>query len=470
MPVRPVQGERIVSADTARRGLGLKRLGNNAGMTFAANLAAGMIGFGLSILLTRGLGTQGLGTYALALLLPNTMVLLLEFGITYANVYHLGRGDVNAREVMRANLWIWGFVTVIGLVAAGAIIFFMGATWFPGIPSTLMIVAVLSFPPNLLQFYCRSILQGHQDFRRYNYLTIIVQLTTFVLSAVLILGFHLGVGAALGAFLLGQLLSLLFTVIALAPYLKKAPKGEVREHWWNYGKHAISYGWKQHLGAVAAFVNYRVDLFFVNLLISPATAGVYYIAIQLGEGMWMISKVVSTVLLPRLAELHGEEQTRLELTPLITRLVFSLTFAGAVVVGVLSPWIVRLWGPGASKAAIVLVWLLPGIVMGAATRIIAYDFSARGKPIYNSYLSIVVMVINIVANVILIPRLGVIGGAISTTIAYSVNSVATAVLYRRFSDLPTWKLFVIQRADFALLAEAGSLAVKRLRRREDDRG
>jgi O-antigen/teichoic acid export membrane protein len=449
----------------ASRGLGLRRLGGNASMTFVASLGAAAIGFGLSILLTRGLGTVGLGTYALALLLPNTMVLLLEFGITYANVFHIGRGDVSAREVMRANLWIWGFVTLIGLVAAGAIIYFKGAQWFPGIPATMMIVAVLSFPPNLLQFYCRSILQGYQDFRRYNYLTVIVQLTTFVLSAIFILGFHLGVGAALAAFLVGQVLSLIFTVIALAPYLRRAPKDETREHWWTYGRHAISYGWKQHLGAVAAFVNYRVDLFFVNLLISPATAGVYYIAIQLGESMWMISKVVSTVLLPRLAELHDEEQTRLELTPLITRLVFCFTLACAIVVGVLSPLIVKLWGPDATMAANVLVWLLPGIVMGAATRIIAYDFSARGKPIYNSYLSIIVMVINVAANLILIPRLGIVGGAISTTIAYSVNSVATAVLYRRFSDLPTWKLFVMQPEDFVLLGDAGKVAMQRFRDR-----
>ena len=371
----------MVSARAKPPGLGLKRLSGNAGMTFVAGLGAAAIGFGLSILLTRGLGTEGLGTYALALLLPNTMVLLLEFGITYANVFHIGRGDVSAREAMRANLWIWGFASMIGLVAAGAIIYFKGAQWFPGIPTSMMIVAVLSFPPNLLQFYCRSILQGYQDFRRYNYLTIIVQLTTFVLSAIFILGFHLGVGAALGAFFVGQVLSLLFTLVALAPYLRNAPKGEVREHWWSYGRRAVSYGWKQHLGAVAAFVNYRVDLFFVNLLISPATAGVYFIAIQLGEAMWMISKVVSTVLLPRLAELHGEEQTRLELTPLITRLVFCFTLAAAVIVAVLSPWIVQLWGPEASMAAPVLVWLLPGIVMGAATRIIAYDFSARGKPI-----------------------------------------------------------------------------------------
>ena len=259
------------------------------------------------------------------------------------------------------------------------------------------------------------------------------------------------------------MLSLLFTAIALIPYLREAPKSEVREHWWTYGQHAVSYGWKQHLGAVAAFVNYRVDLFFVNLMLGPTTAGVYYISIQLGESMWMISKVVSTVLLPRLAELHGEEQTRLELTPLITRLVFCFTLVVAVIVGLLSPLIVKLWGDGAAMAANALVWLLPGIVMGAATRIVAYDFSARGKPLYNSYLSVIVMVINIIANLILIPRLGIIGGAISTTIAYTVNAIATAVLYRKFSDLPTWKLFIMQREDFALLGEAGRVAYGRVR-------
>ena len=103
-------------------------------MTFVASLAAAGIGFGLSILLTRGLTTEGLGTYALALLLPNTMVLLLDFGITYANVFFIGRGEVNARLVMRANLWIWAFVTVIGLMAAGVIIWLEGGRVVPGDP------------------------------------------------------------------------------------------------------------------------------------------------------------------------------------------------------------------------------------------------------------------------------------------------------------------------------------------------
>jgi hypothetical protein len=307
------------------RGLGLRRLGGNASMTFLANIAAAGLGFLLSILLTRGLGTDGLGMYALALLLPNTMAILLEFGITYANVYHIGRKDVNAHEVMRANLWLWGIIAVVGLVISAAIIVLKGAEWFPGIPTAFMIIAVLSFPPSLLQSYCLSILQGYQDFKRYNYLTIVVRLTVLVTSVFSILVFHKGVGAVLVAYFIGQMLSLVLTLVALRPYLKNAPPAHERVHWWIYGRRAASYGWKQHLSAIVAFVNYRVDLFFVNLLMNPASAGVYFISIQLGESMWMISKVVSTVLLPRLAELHNEEQTRLQLTPLVTRLVFSLT-------------------------------------------------------------------------------------------------------------------------------------------------
>lgn len=453
-----------MSETATGRGLGLKRLSGNAGLTFAAQFGAAAIGFGLSIMLSHALGVKGLGVYRMALLLPTTMVQLLEFGITYANVYHIGRGDVNGHEVMRANLWIWGFITALGLGLSSVIIVVKGAQWFPGIPTVLMLLAMFSFPPALLQFYCQSILQGYQDFRRYNYLTVIVQLTTFVLSAILIYGFKMGVPAVIAAFLLGQVLSLVITVVMLRPYLKKTPSAEAHVSWWKYGRKAVGYGWKQHLSAIIAFVNYRIDFFFVNLFLGPALAGTYYISIQLGESMWIISKVISTVLLPRLAELHHEEQTRLQLTPLITRLVFSFTALASLVVAVLAMPIVSLWGKDAAPAAAALIWLLPGIVMGAATRIVAYDFSARGKPEYNSYLAIVVVVINVAANVLLIPRVGIIGGAISTTIAYSANTIATVYLYQRFSDISSWKLFILQREDLVLLREAARVAGSRLTR------
>jgi O-antigen/teichoic acid export membrane protein len=449
------------------RGLGLRRLSGNAARTFVAQILAALLGVGISLLLSRTLGKAGTGVYAMALLLPGMLVQLLEFGITYANVYHIGRGDVNAREVMRANLRIWGFISAVGLTIAGLVIAFKGGAWFPGIPTPVLVVATFAFPPALMQLYCLSILQGHQDFKRFNYLTVTVQATTFTLSAIFVLVFHLGVAACVTAYLVGQVLALTITVIVLQPYLKRSPENEVHESWWTYGRKAVSYGWKQHLSAVISFVNLRVDLFFVNYFLwQSAAAGPYYVAIQFAEAMWIVSKVVSTVLLPRLAQLHDQEQTRLQLTPLITRLVFNFTAVASLMVALLIKPVVAIgWGKDFSQVANVLWWLLPGIVMWSATRIIAYDFAARGRPELNSYLAGVVLVINVALNIILIPRIGIIGGAISTTVAYTANTFATIYLYRQFSDLASWKLLVLQREDVVLLAEAGRVALAKLSRK-----
>jgi len=102
--------------------------------------------------------------------------------------------------------------------------------------------------------------------------------------------------------------------------------------------------------------------------------------------------------------------------------------------------------------------------MWSATRIIAYDFSARGRPELNSYLAVIVLVINIALNIVLIPRIGAVGGAISTTVAYTANTLATIYLYRQFSTLPSWKLLVLQREDVVLLREAARVAVAKVRR------
>jgi O-antigen/teichoic acid export membrane protein len=450
----------------AGRGLGLRRLGGNAARTFVAQLSASGIGFLVSILLARALGSHANGTYAIATLLPNMLFQLMGFGIIYANVYYIGRKEVNARETVRTNLWLWAFISAAGLAVSAAIIYFKGAQWFPGIPTLLLIVAALSFPPSLLQSYIQSVFQGMQDFKRYNYLTVIVQATVFILSAVAILVFHYGVAATIFAYFLGQFISLGITWWLVQPYIKASPKPSAseRESWWHYGRRAWNYGWKQHLSAIIQYVNLRMDLFFVNMFLFPTVAGVYYVSVQLGEAMWIVSKVVSTVLLPRLAELHEHEQTRLELTPLVTRLVFFLTLLTSIVVGVLSVWVIPLvWGKSFAGASLALAWMLPGIVMGSATRIVAYDFSARGKPEYNSYLAVVVLVINVAANLVLIPRVGMIGGSIATTIAYSANTIATLFLYRRFNDLPWYRVLFLQRSDVVLLREAGALALAKAR-------
>ena len=199
------------------------------------------------------------------------------------------------------------------------------------------------------------------------------------------------------------------------------------------------------------FLNYRVDMFLLNLVAGPVPTGLYVIATGMAERIWMLSGSVSTVILPRLSEMHTDEEARLELTPLLARWVFLFTCIGALAMAAIAKlWVWGLYGEVFLSAVLAFYWLLPGVVLTAFARILANDISARGRPELNMYSSIVVVVINVMLNLWLIPTWGIVGAAIATTIAYSGNAVIKTAQYLLLSGNPWWKPFVFTSEDRAI--------------------
>ncbi|HSV92850.1 MAG TPA: polysaccharide biosynthesis C-terminal domain-containing protein, partial [Desulfobacterales bacterium] len=202
--------------------------------------------------------------------------------------------------------------------------------------------------------------------------------------------------------------------------------------------------------------------------LGPALVGVYFVAVQVAERLWLPSKVISTVLLPRMAELHAHADTR-ELTPLMSRLVLWGTVAACLAVAVIAaPALRLLFGHEFLGAVQPLLWLLPGIALAGGSRIVANDFAARGRPEWNSWLSVVTLVVNVAGNVALIPRYGITGAAVATTIAYTVNTVARMFIYTRVAGVPWHEQVFLRRSDLRLVASAvrlgGNAVAGRVRR------
>jgi O-antigen/teichoic acid export membrane protein len=200
-------------------------------------------------------------------------------------------------------------------------------------------------------------------------------------------------------------------------------------------KQTLSYGWKAHLSNILAFINYKADVFLANFFLGPAAVGVYVIAVTLAEKLWLMSQAVSTVLLPRLAQLNTDEAKRKELTPLITRWVLLATLIAALMLASLAHWLI-IWIFGANYAsALIPLWiLLPGIVFLAGSRVLANDIAARGRAELNLYGSIIVVAINVMGNFLLIPAYGLAGAAASTTLAYSVDLIIRLWMYGWFTE------------------------------------
>lgn len=410
------------------------------------------------IVLARVLGPRGTGEFAVAILVPMLLVTFLNLGIPSANVYLMGRGEILPGESLRKTMWVWVIMSLVGMVGMGSIIAGFAEVAFPETPKTLLWIATAIFPIALLQNLLASLLQAQESFRRYNLVQILPPSASLVAAVGLVLWLDLGVTGAVACWGLGQFMSLAvcawFLLTAFRSPATARGSSNLTRRW-------LGYGWKSHVAGLLVFLSYRADIFLVNLFLGPLAVGIYTVAVQIAERLWLMSFASSTVLLPRLSRLHGDEAARRRLTPLTARWVTYTALFGAIALAVLAGPLVRmLFGAEYIGAARVLVWLLPGIVVLSSARILANDLTARGRPDLNIWIGMTAFLVNIAGNLLLIPRYGLVGAAAATTISYGAATVACFVLYARLSLTDWWRPLVLERDDWRRLRQI--LAVRPL--------
>jgi O-antigen/teichoic acid export membrane protein len=433
-----------------RTGFGLRLLSRNIGTTFARQIIASGLGLLTTIVIARAYGPEGNGYLAITLLLPGLLATAFNLGVAPATAYYLASSQASVGQLATANLRIYFIASLVGIAIGATCLFFAAQDLFPGVKPAFLWIALAIFPLELLKTYSLGFFQGSQRFGPFN----LIAIAQPAVALTLILAFALFDRNKIELLLVAHLAS---QVITLLVAIRLVISGF---DWHNELLHPakridrvlLAYGWRSHLSNLITFVNYKADIFFVNLLLGPIPTGLYVVAVSLGQTLWLFSSAVSTVLFPRLSQLVGDEETRKRLTPLIARWVFFLTAVASGTVPLIAPFIVGLaFGDAYSEALLPLYLLLPGIVALAGGRILANDIAARGRPELNMYLSGVCAVVNVVLNVLLIPPLGLAGAALATTVAYCAMTLLIFVIYCNLTGSAWHTLIIIQRSDFLLL-------------------
>lgn len=404
------------------------------GMTLVRQLLAAFAQLLLVVVIARQLGPEGNGYYALAILVPTILSSFLNLGVGPATVYYVSRSDYDAWQAKVGNLRLALIVGAVGVACMLPVLFFWGEIIFPEIPKSLLFLALASFPLSLMLSYQNTVLQGLEDFKAFNLTVLLPPYINLVGVVVALYVLNLGVAGAVVAYFSGQLVGVLVVFKLLAKRAPAVNKAEESVWFSAYAIKTLGYGWRAHLSNVLAFVNYRADIFLVNLFLTPFATGVYVIAVQMAEKLWMVSQAASTVLLPRLSAMHHNPEKRLALAKKGFWLVSAITAGASFVAAFALFWLIGpIFGEEYSGALPAFFWLLPGIVAGAGSRIYANCIAAAGKPEWNLYSALCVVTINVVGNVVLIPLYGVVGAAWATSAAYCFNAALKAWFVRKVS-------------------------------------
>ncbi len=388
----------------------------NVTSTFGMNILLLAVSIANSAIIARALGPGGKGILTLALLTPNLLTLLLGLGIGGANVYHTGTRRIPVPSLVRNSM---GVALLASLVGAGATGLLLTTDWLtrllPGVPVDVALLALLLFPLGLLSSYLNGVLLGQQHIFKLNTIMALQGVATLALTLLLVMGLHLGLVGGVLAYVGAAVLALALTVSAIRP------EGAQFVPAWQSSvlRPSLAYGLKGYIGNILQFFNYRLDVFLVNFFLGSAGVGIYSVSVALAELLWQLPNAVSFVIFPKSSATKPSQMNLF--TPRVFRLTLALTALGGLGLALLGRFMILLiFGERFSAAYPPMLALLPGVILLGGGKVLTNEIAGRGYPHYNSIGSGLGLIFTLALDLLLIPRYGVMGAAVASSLAYGV--------------------------------------------------
>ena len=398
-----------------------------------------------SIVLARMLGPEGRGLFALILLLPEIAITFGLLGFDHANVVYAGL-EPESRRVL-----VWhsaALAAVLGIALALAMMGYI-AIGAPGIPAlaqgprSLFLLALSLIPVTILLNYWFAILRGMNRIFLTNAVEIGSKVTSVLILIVLLLWLQLGVAGAVVTNFVMELGALVLAVVLLKHVgVLGKPSFD-----WSLWKRTARFALPSYCATVLLYLNYRVDQLIIAILLPPEQLGFYVLAVSLGERLWIVTGAAANALLPHLA---NSKERDLTIAAVVTRHVVLWTGAGCLIVFVLGDMLIRaLYSPAFAEAVAPLRWLLPGILVATIGKNLGAEMVLRKMVGYLVWMAGVAAVVNLVGNLLLVPRMGISGAALASTISYIVLSLMQTVVYFKITGVP-WTTLVPRRSDLRI--------------------
>lgn len=187
------------------------------------------------------------------------------------------------------------------------------------------------------------------------------------------------------------------------------------------------------LASMAQIGLQRLDILLVGALRGPVAAAVYTGATRFVVVGQLGNQVISYAVQPRLAGLVavGDLDSARRLYRLSTAWLIALTWPLFLVVAVAAPLVLDILGPGYRSGRWVMLLLAGAMLVGSGSGLVDIVLITLGKTRWNLGDTLVALTINVVLNIVLIPRLGITGAALAWAVSIVVGNVIALTQVRR---------------------------------------
>jgi O-antigen/teichoic acid export membrane protein len=414
----------------------------SSALTQAVTLILGLVS---SILLVRYLGADGNGIYSLAVLMSTVITVLLGGGggLQGANPYWVRKKPSEANIVFTNSL-LFGFVVFAVLVLSYYLTKGFPLTKF--LPADIILLLILAVPALLLQQYNQGILWGLDRINQHNLISAARGLVLVGVNLVILVWFKGGVKEAVAGWLAASIMIMLISIYvvynAIGKHLIKADAAIFIR--------SAGMALKGVLVDAVSFIGTRIDAFLIMYFLGPAQVSYYLIAILVAEITNLVPSAVGRLIFNRAV---APKENSVSGLARAGRLCMAYSIATCIFLLIFSKYpILLFYGKDFAGSFYCLIFLFPGIISQNMNATIYNFLNAReGYPLFCISTNYFIFLLNLLLNFLLIPSIGIIGAAISYSIAHTIRMLMLSAYMFLKTGLNFTKFMVLQKEDISVL-------------------
>ncbi len=436
-------------------------LKKNVSIALVTRIISMLMGFIISIYITRYLGPELKGKMSYFLTLSASIWMILDLGFHKSLPYILAKDESKLNRIFSFSI----FLHIIDVIILISIIVFFKESFYLKLEiiNPMYLVLFILFTAIIrFGFIIKFIMLGIDKIKWQNLLKIL-PIITYLFLFFLVKHFK-QINDKYLYVLTVLIIPLVFWTYGYTIKIFVSEKIKF-DYKINFKEIIDTYkiGIKAFLSAFFIFLLIRFDIFLIKVYAPFSELGIYSLAANFVTLLQSFSNLVGSLMLPKFSGNEDNEKGNIIIMRRIALIFFVLIIILAIVFFTIGKQIITLvYDIEFIRAYDAFIALLPAVFFLSFGSLINTFFWSRGFPIMTIILPIIALAINICLNIILIPSIGIIGAAIATSISYGVWLIALLIYFFKTKLVEKPKTLLWQKSDFEfLLNEIKKIVVKR---------
>ena len=347
-----------------------------------------------------------------------------------ARFYLSSDDEIEKKRIASTVLFYTIFILLIFLPVARPAASFMANTWLDGqvTDQTVLLVFAFTWTQSVFNIVCNQL--------KYTFLSkkfAICNIGNIIVSTALSFSFVVFLKLGVFGVFLGQTLGQMLFVVLSFYYARQS---YALVFHWHTLRRMLRYSLPLVPGAVAFYAMQYVDRYALNELRGLEDVGIYGIGARLASLVNLFLMGFHSAWNPTVMKHYKDKDG-----PNRFKMVFSyflfVTLGILLGLSLFSKEILLLFTtPTFSQGYVVVPLLVLAAILASIGGYFTYGIQIAQKSSYRLILNVSVLFFNIILNVLLIPRMGVIGAALSTMLSFLILAIMGIIISQRLYFVP----------------------------------